>query len=243
MRIEPAPLQTDAVQSVQLDRIANGLDEWRNIFRDTRASTHEAVATDLHELVYRGEARQYCAVLDRDVTGELRRVRDDHAVAHVTIVREVDVGHEEGALADRRFERLRRAAVDRRILADARAVADLDPRLLALELEILRVASQHGADANRHVDAEPNVFLEYGPCLQRAAIAECAALADDRVGADRDVVAELRSRRHDRGGMNPGHHACHVTHRSRTMAAISASATSSPSTLATPFIRQIRPRI
>src|SRR6185295_10346226 len=101
---------------------------------------------------------------------------------------------------------------------------DLDPRLLALELQVLRIAAKHRADTDRDVGAEPNVSLEHGACLDRAAVAQRATVPHDRVRTDRDIVAELGSRRNDSGRMNPWHHRG-FAHRSRTMAAISASAT------------------
>src|SRR5688572_11713468 len=146
----------------------------------------------------------------------------------MTIVREVHVRHEEAALPDRRLERLCGAAVDRRILTNARAVTDLDPRLFALELQILRIAAENGTDPDGHVGAEPNVFFEDRARLDRAPVADHAAIANDRVGADGHVVPELCPSRHDGRGMDTRHGTDRLTHRSRTMAAISASATSSP---------------
>ena len=127
------------------------------------------------------------------MSGELRAVRDDHAVADVTVVREVHVRHQEAVLPDRRLERLRRSAIDRGVFADRRAVADLDRRRLALVLEILRVAAEHGSDADLHVGAESDVALERR-ARRRSRIPSPidAVLADDRERADLDAVARAR---------------------------------------------------
>src|SRR5688500_10415494 len=238
-----ASLEPHAIEPVELHRVADRLDERRHVLRDARAAANEAVTTDLHELMHRGQPGEDRAVLHRHVTRQLRGVRDDHAVSDVAVVREVHVRHQEAPLPDGRLERLGGAAIDRRVLADTGAVADLDPRLLALELQVLGVSAKHRADPYDDVRAEPNVLFQHGTGLDRAPIADHAAVADDGVRADGHVVPELRPRRHDRGRMDSGHHSGRLAHRSRTMAAITASATTSPSTFATPFILQIRPRI
>src|SRR5688572_1424694 len=141
--VEPGPRKSHAVEAIQFHRIPYGFEEWRNVLRDARASTDERVPPDLHELVHGNEPGKNRAIFDGDVPGQLRSVRDNDAVTQVTIVREVHVRHQEAALPHYRLEGVRRAAVDRAVFADARAFADFDPRLLALELEVLRVATEH----------------------------------------------------------------------------------------------------
>ena len=167
----------------------------RNVLRHARAAADEAVPADRRELVHRDETRQNRLLVDRHVAGELRPVRDDHAVADVAVVREVHVRHEEAVLPDRRLERLRRAAIDRRVFANRRAVADLDGRVLALVLEILRIAAEHRA-RRRPSRSAPSVTLRSSVARGAidAAVADRAALADDRERADLDAVAELRRR-------------------------------------------------
>src|SRR5205085_2278741 len=69
-----------------------------------------------------------------------------------------------------------------------------------------------------------------------AAIADLALRADERPWTDAHVLAERCRRRDDGRGVDL------PVHASRTIAAISASATISPSTFAIPFMRQMRPR-
>src|SRR5688572_8331780 len=238
-----AALEPDAVEPIQLHRVTDRLDERRNVLRHARAAADERVSPDLHELMHRRKPGKDRAILDRHVTGKLRRIRDDDAVANVTIVREMHVRHQERSLPDRRLERLRGPAVYRRVLTDTRTLTDFDPRLLALELKILRVAPEDRTDPNAHVRREADVSIEHGTRLDRTAVVDEAVVADNGIRPDRDVVAKLGPRRDDRGGVNARHDARRVAHRSRTIAAISASATTSPSTFATPFMRQMRPRI
>ena len=75
----------------------------------------------------------------RDVAGELAGVGEDGVVADLAVVRDVHVGHDPVVVAEARDARvLHRAAVDRAVLADRVAVADLDRGGLAGVLLVLR---------------------------------------------------------------------------------------------------------
>src|SRR5262249_9422278 len=124
----------------------------------------------------------------------------------------------------------------RRVFANSSAVADLDRRVLALVLEVLRIAAHHRADADLHIVAQRDVPLERRARGDRAVATHDAVLADDRERTDLRPVADARVGMNDRRWMN--RHA----HLSRTTAPISASQTSCPSTFATPDILHIMPR-
>src|SRR5690348_5233068 len=109
---DTVPLQSDLVQSVQSNRIAIGLHVRRDVLRDTRAAAGEAVSPNLHELVRRRLPGDDRLLVHGDVPGELHVVPENHAVADVAIVRQMDVRHDEALLANRRLERLRGAAID-----------------------------------------------------------------------------------------------------------------------------------
>src|SRR5512143_1283271 len=83
---------------------------------------------------------------------------------------------------------------------------------------------------------ERDVSLERHARGDLAAVADDTVLADDGEGADLDVVADLRAPVDEGGGVNG------PAHFSRTTAPISASATTCPSTFATPAILHIMPR-
>src|SRR5690606_23226367 len=132
------------------------------ILRYPRTAAYEAVRSDVHELVHRDEAGDYRVVLHGHVTGELRTVRDDDPVAQMAVVREMHVRHDEAVGAHGGAHRLGGAAVDRGILADHAAVADLHRRVLTAELEVLRIAADDGADPDLHLAAQTHVALERG---------------------------------------------------------------------------------
>jgi len=216
-----------------MHRVAHRLGVGRHVLVHPGPATHERERPDAHELVDPDEPADDGAVLHRHVTGHLHRVRDDHVVADRTVVCDVHVRHQEAALAHRRLPRGRRPPVDRAVLAQDGAIADLDPGLRPLVLEVLRVVADHGSVPDLHARAELRVALDHDVRCEHAAVTQRDPRTDDRVRADGHVVAEMRRGIDERGAVN---------HRSVTMAIISASATTWPSTYPTPFMRQVLPR-
>ena len=176
-------------------------------------------------------------VLDRDVSGQLRAVGDDHVIADMTIVRQMHIAHQEAVAADARRDRVRGATIDGRVLAHGGFVADVDPRFLASILQVLRIATQDRADADLHAFSEPHIALECRTGGDVGAVANAALRTDDRPRPDFDVLPEVRRRIDECRCMNTHRH------RSRTIAAMSASVTTCPSTVATPRILHMVPRI
>src|SRR5881296_2906901 len=112
----------------------------------------------------RHQAADDRAVVDGHVPGHLDGVRDDHVVTDHAVVRDVDVGHQEAPRTDRRLPGRRAAAIDRGILTNDRAVADLHPRLFALVLEVLGIVADHRAVADLHaVPDTRGPITQYGP--------------------------------------------------------------------------------
>ena len=88
----------------------------------------------------------------------------------------------------------------------------------------------------RHARRQADVPLENRTWVEDAVIADLAAVSDDHARADLHIAAQRCVVRDDRGGMN-------AFHLSRSIADMSASATTLPSTFATPCILHIGPRI
>src|SRR5688572_25478416 len=147
---------------------------------------------DLHELVDGHQPRKDRAIFDGDVAGQLRPVRDDDAIAKVTVVREVHVRHEEAVLPHGRAKGLRRPAVDRGVFTDPRAFTDLDPGLLALELEVLGITAKYRADADANAWREPHVALEDRARVEDAVVAHLAPVAHDHARTDLHVLPQAR---------------------------------------------------
>ena len=81
--VEPRSLEPHAVEPIELDRIADCLEERRHILRDAGTSANERVLPDPHELVHGDQSGKDGTVLDRHVSRELRAIRDDDAVTQV----------------------------------------------------------------------------------------------------------------------------------------------------------------
>src|SRR5689334_4459345 len=184
-----------------------------------------------------GETGNNCAILDRHVPRQLHHVGQDDVVADVAIVTEMYVRHQQTVLAHARLERLRSSAIDSRVLTNDRAFANLNRRLLTGELQILRKTAEDGADPDLHVVAEGHVALKCRARRNHAPVADDTVLANYSERSDLDVGSQLRLRRDDRGRVD-----ARFGHLSRIAAAMSASTTTSPSTLPTPRILQTVPR-
>ena len=158
-------------------------------------------------------------ILNRHMSGQLRAVRDDHVVADVAVMREVHVAHEETVATDARRDRVRGTAIDRRVLANRRVVADVDPRFFTTIFEILRITTEDCPNADLHALTDPYVAFQCGARGDLRAVANGALGTDDRPRPDVDLVAELRRCIDQCRGMNAR------SHRSRTIADMSASVT------------------
>ena len=96
-----------------------------------------------------------------DVAAERRVVREHAVRADDAVVPDVRAGHEQIVAADARDQLiLGGAAIDRAVLAEGVAVADLQPRRLAVVFQVLRRGADRGeledlvvaADRGRAVD-------------------------------------------------------------------------------------------
>src|SRR5438045_6494592 len=181
----------------------------------------------------RDETADDRAIVDGHVPRHLHPVRHDHVVADHAVVGDVDVRHQKAPLADGGFAGRGAAAIDGRVFANDGAATDFDPGLFALVLEILRVVADHGAVADLDAFPDAGVALEHRVRRDGASVADRHLGADDAVRPDRDVGAELGGRIDQRSPMD---------HLSTTIAIISASATTCPSTNPAPFIRHVLPR-
>ena len=216
-----------------MHRIPHRLGVGRHVLIDARAAAHERERADAHELMNRHQSRHDRPVLDGDVPGHLDRVGDDDIVSDVAVVGEVHVRHEETALPHGRLPGRRGSPVDGAVLPDHRRVAHFDPGVLAAVLQVLRVVAEHAAVPDPHAGADLDVALEHRVRGDLAALADRHPRSDDRVWPDRDVAPDVR------GGIDQGGP---VDHRSTTVAIMSASATTCPSTYPTPFILHVLPR-
>src|SRR5256885_14610722 len=94
------------------------------------------------ELVHRRKSSAGGRFFDDDVSGKRGVVGHDHVVANETIVRNVGVRHEQAVTAELcESAAAGSATMDGDALANMIVVTDLEPRLLALEFQVLRLHS------------------------------------------------------------------------------------------------------
>src|SRR5215210_989376 len=105
------------------------------------------------------DSRHNGAVLDRHMARELNDIRENDVVAHLTIVAEMNVGHQQTVLANGGLEGMRGTAIDRRVLTDDGTIADFDRCLLPGVLQILRRAAKNAADPDFYSLAKKDVAL------------------------------------------------------------------------------------
>src|SRR3989442_15719230 len=118
-------------------------------------------------------------------------------------MRDMHVRHEEAARAHRRLAGRGAAAVDRAVFPNDRAVADFDPRLLALVFQVLRIVADDRAVADLHALADARVALQHGVGRDAAALPHGDAWPDHAVWPDRHVGAELGGRLDPSGPLEP----------------------------------------
>src|SRR5690606_36237315 len=124
------------------------------------------------------------------------------------------------------------AAVERDEFADDIAVADFEARGLVMEFLVLRHGTERGELPDAVVLADPRVAFDDHMRADAGAVADFNIGADDAVGTDADVRADPCAGIDECGGMD--HHSL------RSAQSNSASATTSPSTLAWPQNRPMR---
>ena len=168
-------------------------------------------------------------VFDMDVPRETAIVCEYGMAADLAIVREVHVCHDPVVVADPGHPGvLHRAAVDRYVFSNRVAVADLDRRVFARVLLVLR----RGADRREGIDvivpsnSSPAVdqYVRFDACSG----ADFGLGTDDRKGAYGHIRRQLRLRMNDRRRMDHAPSSPNV----RPVQRISASATIASSTRA-----------
>ncbi len=92
---EAVALQADDVEADQLGPVALGNAVGGNVHHHHCPTGNEGVRTDAGELVHGGQPAQGDEVAHLHVPGQRRAVGEDAAVAHLAVVGNVAVGHEE----------------------------------------------------------------------------------------------------------------------------------------------------
>src|SRR5258706_1566089 len=166
--VEALALEADGVQTVAGRLLPHGLDVRQHVHGGDGVASDIGVAAHPAELVDGAEGADVGVVVDLDVPGQGGVVGEDDTAPQLAVVADVGVGHVD-ALPPHAGDAaaLGGAAVDGAELAEDVAVADLQPDLLALELQVLRIEADGGVgidpvlatDASRAIDLGPGPDL------------------------------------------------------------------------------------
>ena len=149
--------------------------------------------------MHAGERADRRVVLDRDVTGERCGVGENRLVPDMAVMRDVRVGHEEIVVADLGDSSTAgRAAMDRDELSNDVAAADLEPRQLAAELQVLRDQADGGHRENLVFVADLGEAVDDRGGADVAVAPDPHVLADDHVRPDPGSGTDASARMHDR---------------------------------------------
>ena len=152
-------------------------------------------------------------------------VGEDRMVAHDAIMSDMGIGHDPVVVADERDARiLDRPAIDRRVLANRIAIADLEPGILAVVFLVLRVVANRRERKDVVIATDRRRPLDDHVRLDARSAADLDIRCYDGIGSDADAFVQSRLTRYHRTLVDQGSFL--VTIR------ITASAASWPSTSA-----------
>src|SRR5215203_1154368 len=242
LRVDPLALEADRVQAVAGRLLADRLDEGESVHGGHRVAAQVGVAPHPAELVHGGEGADGGVIVDLDVAGVGRVVGEDDAVAHLAVMGDVGIGHEQAVAAHAGDAApLGGAAVDGAELPKVIAVADLQPDFLALELQVLGIEADGRLGIDPVLPADPGRSPDLGRGPDLRAVADRDAGADHRQGSDLDTISQDGAGVDHGQRMDAGAHRCFswsTGPRSTIAVESTASAASSPSTSALPATLQ-----
>ena len=139
-------------------------------------------------------------VIDNGLAGYADKTYEDAVVADNAIVRDVNVGHQQGVAADlcHALSAGLCAAVDRHTLTDVHIVSDLHISDLPFILKILRDGSHDGSGKHLAVLSHPDVGIYHRMRMDPATVTDLHVIINERERSDFNVVAKLRLRAHRR---------------------------------------------
>ena len=117
----------------------------------------EGMMPDAHELVHAGASAKDGKVADRAMPGQHHVVGENDAVAHPAVVRHMAVDQERALVPHRCHTAAAcSSGVHRDALADRAVRADLERRMLALELQVLRLGPERRE--REHARTRPDLW-------------------------------------------------------------------------------------
>ena len=176
--------------------------EGQHVLAEHHRGREHRIRPHARELMYADTAAQRAVVPHLDMASQAHVVREYHAVAQAAVVRDVRVRHEEAVRSDPRRRFHARCTVHRYAFSQDVVVADLDPRVLSLEGEVLRQIAEHRMRMHAIARAEPHVAVDHRMGSHGRAVTDLDGVLDDRVRTDRHAGAERGAARDEGGRVN-----------------------------------------
>src|SRR5215468_4820103 len=227
-------LHADDVEALEHGIMAVGEAERNDVAAHAANAADHHLRSDPRELVHGRQPADIDEVADLAVAAECGRGREDHVIADRAVMADMAVVHEKSAVADaRQPTAFDRSDIHGDAFTNGAAIADLEPRRLALVAQILRRAAKRCERRNRAIGTDGGMPADGDMRGEHAAFADHGIAADHAIGTDGGAVANHGAVLNSRSRID-----LHVS-QSDSIAPTSASATTCPSTLASPWNHHI----
>src|SRR5215472_1174502 len=258
LRRKPLPRKPDLVNPERLVLPPRRSQRIRqHILRHDRPAPDKRVLPHRAELVHRRERAQADVIFDRHMSGQRGTIRQDAVIAHVAVVRNVHIRHQQVVRPDRRDPAAARSPpADRHAFPDRVLIADHSLGRLAVVLQILRGHPDRAERIKRVPRPDPDSPVHHHVRNQPALFAQRYLRSNGAVRPDCARIRNHGSGRNDRAGMDahsvpvtaaaevesPSEPALRPGFLGTTWQVRVASHASLPSTKALPSIRPARGR-
>ena len=174
--------------------------------RKTGDTPRHGARADVNKLVHTGLAADHGKVVDMHVSGQSHVVGDDQIVAENTVMRHVNVGHQQIAATDARNALiLNRAGRNRTVFANNVVVADLKIGFFALVLLVLRFATDCGTLEESIVATDRGQTLDNHVTFENGTGADANVRPHHAKRTDLNIIVKFGSNIDNAGMMDFGH--------------------------------------
>ena len=184
-----APFQPNDVEADEARVIADRRSVGNDVGRYRRAPAYKCVLADSAILVDGAKSAEKRVIANADMAADRCAVRQNHAIADLTVMRHMGADHEESVGADTgKAAAGDGAAMHCDMLANDIVGADNKTGSLALAARMLRRAAENGERMDACARADFGVALDDGVALKDDAVTQFGPCADAAIRADRDVA-------------------------------------------------------
>lgn len=201
--VEPGALQSNDVEAGKAGAVANDGTERDDVPFDTGHATHHGAGANPNELMDGGGTPDERAISDGNVPAHDGIIGNDHMVAKIAIMSDVNDRHQKTAIAYAGDTRARhRAAMDGAVFTYRAGAADDRLGIFTFILKILRRKTNGRERMDFRVRPDPGATVNHDMGEEIHAVLDRDLWADSAKWADMHARPELRAGRDQRCGMN-----------------------------------------